>query len=134
MLTNVKSLACCCIFKVERTATKTRFETRFLDRSKGLANCPKATASHLRRSRHPAPEGSIHCKNLRSHPHTPWKMSPRTRVSPTVYVSEFLTLQGGFGEGWGIFPGYVGKIIEKTQWGFFQLDDSHINLMIYHEK
>jgi len=38
----------------------------------------------------------------------PWKNTPD--VSPTVY--EGILSFWGFGEVWGIFPGYVGKIID----------------------
>ena len=53
------------------------------------------------------------CRNLRSHPQGPLEDGPPD-VSPTVYVSEILSLWG-FGEVWGIFPGYVGKIIEENK-------------------
>ena len=54
---------------------------------------------------------------LRSHPQGALEDTPD--VSPAVYVSEFLSLLG-FGEVWGIFPGYVGKIIEY--WMFNGVD------------
>ena len=43
-------------------------------------------------------------------PTYPWKISDIPDPWPTV-LKEFLSLWG-FGEVWGIFPGYVGKIIE----------------------
>ena len=41
-------------------------------------------------------------------PTYPWKIP---RMFHQQFIKEFLSLWG-FGEVWGIFPGYVGKIIE----------------------
>jgi len=43
-------------------------------------------------------------------PTDPWKISKRT-LQPFQFVEGFVGIF--VGEGWGIFPGYVGKIIER---------------------
>ena len=48
-------------------------------------------------------------KSLRSHPQGPLEDTP----DPSPTVSEGISFFVGLGEVWGIFPGYVGKIIEN---------------------
>ena len=51
-----------------------------------------------------------HIGNLEDFTHMGSLEDGPTEMSPTV-LKEFLSLWG-FGEVWGIFPGYVGKIID----------------------
>ena len=60
----------------------------------------------------------MYIANFKISPTYPWKIPQTLRQQ---FLKEFLSF-GGFGEVWGIFPGHVGKIIDKIPVAFDPMD------------